>query len=116
MTMDIEQTYQEGFQLRCNGQYGHAQLLLQAVVAQDPKHWRARHQLALIAGFQGDFDGSLASLAQLLVEFPTNLDIRYDLAMTQMMLGMYEEACAHLQAILRVDPTHEKAIQQSAFC
>jgi cytochrome c-type biogenesis protein CcmH/NrfG len=116
MTMDIEQTYQEGFQLRCDGRYPEATQAFQRVLAKDPNHVPTRHQMALIAGFQGDFDGSLAALQALTVQVPNNLDVRYDLAMTQMMLGMYEEACANLRMILQVNPNHEKAQQQAAFC
>ncbi len=116
MTMDIEQTYQQGFQLRCDGRYNEARQVLQRVLAANPNHISARHQIALIQGFEGDFDGSLAALAHLVALAPANLDVRYDLAMTQMMLGMYEEACANLRYILQVNPTHEKALQQSTYC
>jgi len=116
MTMDIEQTYQLGFQLRCDGRYPEAKQVFQRVLAAQPSHLESLHQMALILGFEGDFDGSLASLAKLSAQYPNNLNIRYDLAMTQMMLGMYEEACANLQFILRVDPTHEKANQQATYC
>jgi thioredoxin-like negative regulator of GroEL len=114
--MDIEQTYQQGFQLRCDGRYSEARQVLQRVLTANPNHINARHQMALIQGFEGDFDGSLAALGQLAVQFPNNLDVRYDLAMTQMMLGMYEEACANLNFILRINPGHEKALQQSIYC
>jgi len=116
MTMDIEQAYQQGFQLRCEGRYAEARQALQRVLAVNPAHINARHQMALIQGFEGDFDGSLAALAQLSAQAPTNLDVKYDLAMTQMMLGMYEEACALFQQILAVNPTHEKTLQQTMYC
>jgi thioredoxin-like negative regulator of GroEL len=116
MTMDIEQTYQQGFQLRCEGRYSEAQQVLQRVTATNPGHINARHQLALIAGFLGDFDGSLAALEQLVKQSPSNLEVRYDLAMTQMMLGLQDEACANFQYILQVNPGHEKARQQSIYC
>lgn len=116
MTMDIEQTYQLGFQLRCDGKYGEARQAFGRLLAVQPRHLDSRHQMALIKGFEGDFDGSLADLQQLVAEAPSNLNIRYDLAMTQMMLGMYEEACANLKYILSVDPTHEKANTQAVYC
>ncbi|MGV3615940.1 MAG: tetratricopeptide repeat protein [Fimbriimonas sp.] len=74
------------------------------------------HQLALIQGFAGDAEGSRASLQLLSDHNPENLDLRYDLAMVQMMLGMYEEACGHLRYILRADPNHAKAREQNAYC
>jgi len=116
MTMDIEQTYQSGFQLRCDGRYDEAKLAFQRVLAVDPGHIDARHQMALIAGFVGDFDGSLAALEGLCRQAPANLNVKYDLAMTQMMLGMYDEACANFREILAKNPKHEKALQQITFC
>lgn len=116
MIMDIEQSYQQGFQLRCEGNYSAAKDALQRVLAQDPRHVDARHQLALIDGFIGDFDGSVANLQKLADENPMNLNIRYDLAMSQMMIGMNDEACANFNYILRINPMHEKAMQQSAYC
>lgn len=116
MTMDIEQTYQQGFQLRCEGRYSEAQQVLQRIIATNPGHINAKHQLALIAGFLGDFDGSLDSLQMLVNQNPANLEVRYDLAMTQMMLGMQDEACANFRYILQVNPGHEKARQQTVYC
>ena len=114
--MDIEAIYQRGFQFRCDGNYSEARTCLEQVLAADPRHVNSRHQIALIQGFEGDFDGSLAALEALAREFPNNLEIRYDFAMTQMMLGMYEEACGHLKFILSVDPSHAKALQQVIYC
>lgn len=116
MTMDIEQTFQAGYQLRCEGQYAQAKQLFQRVLTVNPSHVNSLHQMALIVGFEGDFDGSLESLTKLNAQYPNNLNVKYDLAMTQMMLGMYEEACAHIKQILAVDPTNEKALQQAAYC
>ena len=114
--MNPEDLYNQAYQLRCSGQYAEAQSLLQRVLSLDPNHVAARHQMALILGFQGDFDESLAQLDRLATQFPRDLAVKYDLAMTQMMLGMQDEACANFNAILAVDPTHEEALRQSIYC
>lgn len=114
--MNIEALYNQGYGLRCSGQYAEAQSIFQRVLQMDPNHVNARHQLALILGFIGEFDDSLEQLGKLSAQFPRNLEVKYDLAMTQMMLGMQDEACANFNAILAVDPTHEKALQQSVYC
>lgn len=114
--MNTEEIYQKGFTLRCNGQYGEAKVEFQKVLAIDPNHINARLQIGLIQGFEGDFDGSLATLAALSAQQPNNLDVRYELAMTQLMLGMFDEGCANIRYILAIDPMHEKALQQSAYC
>jgi tetratricopeptide (TPR) repeat protein len=116
MIMDIEHTYQLGYQMRCEGRYGEAKQVFDRVLLSDPTHIDSRHQLALIAGFVGDFDGSLEMLQRLTIEAPKNLNVRYDLAMTQMMLGMSDEACANFKLILSIDPTHEKTLQQVVYC
>jgi Tfp pilus assembly protein PilF len=114
--MDVETLYNKGFEFRCSGQYGEAQELFKRVLASEPAHKGSLHQMALIAGFMGDFDGSLASFAQLCEKYPADNDIRYDLAMTQMMLGDYDAGCLNLRKILSVDPTHEKASMQAVYC
>ena len=114
--MDIEGLYQRGFEQRCEGKYPEAMECFVQVLVADKTHMNARHQMALILGFEGDFDGSLSSLEVLCTQFPSNLEIRFDFAMTQMMLGMYEEACSNLKFILAKDPSHAKALQQVTYC
>ncbi len=116
ISMDIEGLYQRGFELRCEGNYPEAKACFVKVLAAEPTHIDARHQMALIVGFEGDFDGSLSALESLCTNYPANLEVRYDFAMTQMMLGLYEEACANLKYILDKDPTHSKALQQVIYC
>ena len=116
MTTDIDLIYQRGFQLRCEGNYSDARVELQKVLAVQPGHVNALHQMGLILGFEGDFDASLSTLQVLSNQNPANLALRYDLAMTQMMLGLYEEACAQLRYILSVDPDNELAARQATYC
>lgn len=114
--MGIAELYQQGYQSRCDGRYGEARLYLQRVLELEPSHVEAQHQLGLVMGFEGDFDGSISVLSELVKKNPENLGILYDLAMTQMMLGMIDEACANLKAILAKDPSHENALRQSSYC
>ncbi|HVT13645.1 MAG TPA: hypothetical protein VHE55_15375 [Fimbriimonadaceae bacterium] len=114
--MDINSEYERGFQLRCEGNYGEAKAVFQRILMENPDHTKARLQVGLIQGFEGDFDASLATLTDLANKNPGNLDVRFELAMTQLMLGMFDEGCANIRHILSVDPTHEKALQQSAYC
>jgi tetratricopeptide (TPR) repeat protein len=113
--MPEDPDYDMGFQLRCEGRYAEAKAAFQRVLARDAAHTDSLHQMALIRGFEGDFDGSLADLAALVNKFPNNLDVRYDLAMTQMMLGMYDEACANFRTVLERNPEH-KAKDQVIYC
>jgi hypothetical protein len=76
----------------------------------------ASFQAALILGFEGDFKASMSAFDALIVEYPSNLDLRYELAMTQLMLGLIDEGCNNLKFILSVDPAHERALQQASGC
>jgi tetratricopeptide (TPR) repeat protein len=113
---ELEAIYQRGYQLRCEGRYAEAKFELERVLSKNPSHINSRHQLGLIQGFQGDFDGSLLTLANLCSVAPRNLDVLYDLAMTQMMLGMNDEACANFRKIVSIDPANDRASKQLAFC
>lgn len=114
--MSVQELYESGFALRCSGEYQQARDVFGRLLQQDPRHLEARWQLALIDGFEGEFDRSLEGLRALASEAPENLDIRYDYAMTLMMLGYVEESCAEFRAILEINPNHEKAKQQLAYC
>jgi len=116
VSMTPEELYEAGFAQRCEGNYALARSTFESLLATEPQHLRARWQIALIQGFEGDFDGSLESLKHLSAEAPGNCDIRYDYAMTLMMLGLFDEACAEFRAILLVNPDYEKAQQQLAYC
>lgn len=114
--MVVDELYQRGFEARCEGRYGEARQFLQQVLDSEPEHIEAQWQIGLIQGFEGDFDGSLETLRRLSILHPDNLNIKYDLAMTMMMLGFIDEACAEFKAILAQDPEHEKAKQQAIYC
>ncbi|MCH8273717.1 MAG: tetratricopeptide repeat protein [Armatimonadetes bacterium] len=112
----VEEQYEIGFAHRCKGEYDLASKALTQVLELDPSHMKARWQLALIKGFEGDFEGSLEGLRDVAQEAPDNTDVRYDYAMTLMMLGHSEDACQEFHEVLRLDPDHEKAKQQLTFC
>jgi tetratricopeptide (TPR) repeat protein len=114
--MNEDEIYLKGFEYRCNGQYAEAKAEFQKVLGANPHHIKARTQIGLIQGFEGDFDGSMATLAALSAEVPNDLDVRYELAMTQLMLGDFDAGCANIRYILAIDPSHEKALQQAAYC
>lgn len=91
-------------------------MAFQQALALDPSHIKSQWQMALIQGFEGDFDGSLEALKAVTARDPGNTEVRNDLAMTYMMLGYSEEACAEFHAILALNPDHENAQRQIKFC
>ena len=82
----------------------------------DSGNIQIRHVNALKIGFEGDFDGSLSALKALVAELPDEVEVLYDLAMTQMMLGSFEDACQNLKLVLVKDPSHAKALKQVIRC
>lgn len=114
--MTPEEQYEIGYAHRCEGNYALAREAFEGVLAHSLGHPKARWQLALIMGFEGDFDGSLAALKELSEQAPGDTEIRYDYAMTLNMLGFFDEACAEFRGVLLIDPDHEKAHQQLAYC
>jgi thioredoxin-like negative regulator of GroEL len=82
----------------------------------DSPDFRSRYADALAKGFGGDVEGSIRDLEALAKEEPNHLDLVYDLAMLQLTVGNYEDACRNLKYILERDPTHAKAIQQATYC
>jgi tetratricopeptide (TPR) repeat protein len=114
--MTAQELYDTGFAARCDGRYREAKLYLEQVVSMDPHHTKAHWQLALIKGFEGDFDGSLADLKRLNQQNPSDLDILNDLGMTYNMLGYPDEACETFARILSINPDHENARRQLAYC
>ncbi|MEM2786481.1 MAG: hypothetical protein QW652_07450 [Candidatus Nitrosotenuis sp.] len=114
--MTADEHFELGFQFRCDGKYELAKEELKRALTLDPIHLKARLQLALIKGFEGDFDGSLEDLRTLATENPESVDTRFEFGMTLAMLGYMEEACHEFREVLRLDPSHEKAKQQMAYC
>lgn len=115
-TMDVQELYDKAFALRYEARYAEAKPLFEQILAANPAHSDSAWQIALIQGFEGDFFGSVEALDALVAQYPQNVNYRYDLAMSQMMVGMDDEACSNFREVLRLDPGHEKASQQMVYC
>lgn len=114
--MAVEELYERGFALRCDGRYDEAKDVFSQVLAASPGHADSKWQLGLIQCFVGEFDESLVTLQEVVNANPAHIKARYDLAQTQMMLGMMDEACANFREVLNQDPTHEEANRQIIYC
>lgn len=113
--MGVEELYQQAFQYRSEGRYAESKAVLQQVLKIEPRHLKALWLYGLVQGFEGDFDGSLRTLQRLVTMWPEEPDLRYDLAMTQVMLAMNDEAYLNFQEVLRQDPEHTNAKRQISF-
>lgn len=111
----IEECFEKGVALKCEGDYEQAVSVLNVVIAQDPNHKKAHREIGLIYGFLGMFDESLQELLAALQLDPTDLTIRNDLALTYAMLGMVDEAKAEFEAVLVVDPGNDVALRNMIY-
>ena len=114
--MDEQELYEQGFQLRCEGACGEAKNIFGQVLESNPDHADTLWQLGLIKGFEGDFDGSIEALKAVVEANPNHVGARFDYAMSLMMIGHEAQACEQFREVLRQDPSHEKAKQQTVFC
>lgn len=110
-----EEMLAQAINLKIEGNYDAAAPLLIEVLASEENHVEARRQLGLIYGFQGLFDESIEELAKAAQLDESRSDVLCDLAMTQAMLGMYEEAKANFEQVLRMDPGNKTANEQMVY-
>ena len=111
----IEERLEKGVAYKIEGQYEEAVRELRGLLAETPDHARAHHELGLVLGFTGDFDGSLAALARAVELDADGIKARTDLALTYCMLGRYEEAKVGFETVLAADPENETAQKNLDF-
>lgn len=112
---ELEALYDEAYKYRCEGKYPEAKAELQKLLTKQPRHMKALWLWGLIQGFEGDFEGSIRTLTKIVDIWPDVPAMRYDLAMSQVMLGMSDEAYLNFQEVLRQNPDHEDARRQLAY-
>jgi Flp pilus assembly protein TadD len=100
---------------KVEGDYEAAIAELRQALIEEPNSAEAHHQLGLVFGFVGEFDDSLSSLKRAVDLRQDNVPVLNDLAKTYAMLGMYEEARAGFEEVLRLDPGNETARQNMMF-
>lgn len=110
--MTADQLYEKGFEARCNGDYPTASEWLNRALQIDPDHSNAMWQLAIIKGFEGDFDGSIAALKDVVAKSPTHEKAWYDLGMSCTMLMEIPDAVNAFQRVLQLNPGNEDAMRQ----
>jgi Flp pilus assembly protein TadD len=107
--------YQRGCELMNNGQYGEALAEFEAVLASAPDHAKTVMKMGLIRGFVGEFDESIQVLERARTMDPADVDIRNNLALTYVMLGMQEEAKTEFTSVLEIDPGNAVALRNLSF-
>lgn len=106
---------EQGIALKNEGDWHQALEEFRAAVAEEPESAEAHHQLGLALGFIGEFDESLEVLTKAAAMDNTSVPTLIDLAKTQAMLGMYEEAKTGFDEVLRLDPGNEVARQNLKY-
>jgi protein O-GlcNAc transferase len=107
--------YKRGCELMNNGQYEDALAEFEAVMAAAPDHAKTVMKVGLIQGFVGEFDLSIEVLERARTMDPDDVDIRNNLALTYVMLGMQDEAKSEFATVLEIDPGNAVALKNLAF-
>jgi tetratricopeptide (TPR) repeat protein len=107
--------YQRGCVLMNGGQYEDALVEFQAVEAVAPSHAKTVMRIGLIQGFTGEFDESIEILEKARSMDPQDVDIRNNLALTYVMLGMQDEAKTEFTVVLEIDPGNAVALKNMSF-
>ncbi|MCX6359097.1 MAG: hypothetical protein NT029_04795 [Armatimonadetes bacterium] len=102
-------------QLKQDGQYEPAMDEIRLALQDSPDCPEALHQMGLIQGFTGEFDESIATLAQAVQADPRSVKYRLDLALSYSMLGMVDEAKQEFNGVLLLDPGNDTATKNLAF-
>lgn len=107
--------YQRGCELMNEGRYEEAMAEFEAVLASAPAHAKTVMKMGLIEGFTGMFEESIEVLERARSLSPDDVDIRNNLALTYVMLGMQDEAKTEFTSVLELDPGNAVALKNLAF-
>jgi len=106
---------ERAIEFKVAGEFDLAITELKIVLDEAPDCSEANRQLGLVYGFTGEFDESLALLARAVELDASNPEVLIDLAKTQAMLGLLDEAKAGFLAVLLLDPMNEVAQANLSF-
>lgn len=97
-------------------QWPEAEAECKLMLVEDPSDSGIWGNLGRILEAQGDMDGAVRSLRRSVEFGPDRSDNRYNLGVTLMACGRFEEALACHDAALRLDPSQFGAAQNRARC
>lgn len=112
---DAANRFERAIALKSEGLYSDALQCLRALAQETPGDAELHHQIGLILGFSGEFEGSLAELRHSVELSPSNTLVRNDLALTYTMLGMYDEARVEFANVLEHDRENQVAIRNLQY-
>ena len=123
MTLNIDseilKLYEQGIELRINGEYDPAIECFKQAIDADPNFARAHMELGLAYCFTGYFDESIAELELARGLDPCDPEIVLNLAKTYTMLGMFDEGEAAFRFILELvcegDKIYDEAQKQLGY-
>ncbi|MEN9221440.1 MAG: tetratricopeptide repeat protein [Thermostichus sp. BF3_bins_97] len=117
-----QSSYQEGIEAVRAGDLPAAIQAFRQVLASDPTHTEARYKLAWVLGMSGYLDPALAELEAVLAADPNHASAHYNRGALllqkaqleaemdgQMDLEILQQAEVAFQAVMRLDPTDQRA-------
>ena len=109
---DSETRFNAAVQFRINGDYDAAIPILHQILAENPNHANAHHELGLIHTFRVDIDESVEHLEAAVRLVPSELKFLIDLGKAHTMYGDFDKAKPVFAAALNLDPFNEEARKQ----
>jgi tetratricopeptide (TPR) repeat protein len=103
------QLFEQAVSAHRQGRFPAAEALYQAVLAQDPDHPGALHQLGTLRFQQGDLDDALRLMRRALERDPDSSDAHINFGVTLHALNRPADALEHLETAIRLDPERADA-------
>jgi tetratricopeptide (TPR) repeat protein len=115
MAEDVAARFARALEHKRNGEYDEAEALFKSVIAEQPHHAEAYHELGLTYSFRVFIDESIEALEKAVQLSPTTVSYLMSLGKTHSMYGDYDRAKPVFQAVLQLDPFNNEASEQLAF-
>ncbi|MFM9879614.1 MAG: YaiO family outer membrane beta-barrel protein [Burkholderiaceae bacterium] len=101
--------FQQGLRLKAGNQLEAAAREFEGVLAQNPQDGKALEQLAVVQGWLGRYDASIATWQRLLVQEPRRDDARIGIARVQYWSGQWQASLRTLDDVLSRQPQSAEA-------
>lgn len=112
--ISVADRLEQAVQHRLTGDYDSAETLLKGIIAEQPNHAEAHHEIGLVYGYRAS-EESLNHLLRAVQLKPTSMVFMVDLGKTFAMFGEDDKAKMAFNHVLKVDPSNEEATKNLQY-
>lgn len=105
----VEERLEQAVQFKLGGDYDNAEPLLKSIIAEQPNHADAHHELGLIYSFRAMMDESDRHLLRAVQLSPSSTVFLNDYGKNLAMFGEVDKAKIAFEYVLKLDPDNEEA-------